>query len=108
MEISSEKELRLWRSIDLPPKSDFLLLLVPRAPVRFGQVLFPEKLGEFTFGDVVHFTQGKEMLADEGDEESTPCIFVKVLPEDCVRVPDPQVADGYRWVINNCSGFPGY
>jgi len=44
MRIPSEKELRRWRGVNLPPKSDFLLLLVPRGPVNFGQVLFPEGL----------------------------------------------------------------
>ncbi len=99
MQIPSEKELRRWRSVDLPPKSDFLLLLVPRGPVNFGQVLSPERLGEFFEGDIVHFTRGKEMLASEAAEEETTTLLVKALPADCQKVSDPKEKEGYKNVL---------
>lgn len=100
MQIPSEKEIRRWRSVDLPAKSDFLLLMVPRGPVNFGRVLFPEEQGDFVIGDIVRFSQGKEMLAREADAAETKGLLVKVLPADCQKISDPYEKKCYQNMLD--------
>ena len=81
------------RRVDTGVKGDLLLLLVPNGPANFGVVAAPEELGGFAEGDVVRFTDPKQ-IRDCGNGS-----FVFVSPAKCQKVIDPELAETYRAII---------